>query len=166
MMKKILKSSNHTIIQQIIPKSMVSCMKLMERVLIKKLSSAKWKKNNISDVTIQFELKEKFYETETYQGIKSNRDSYLNHYDYLQDLRDACNEFYRSQIKNMGQDFNFSHDDYYSSFYDISEHVFKNEHPYNALKKLLKLTKLRMLLLAKSTKMLQMDGLDHFTMKR
>lgn len=66
----------------------------------------------------------------------------------------------------MGQDFNFSHDDYYSSFYDISEYVFKNEHPYNALKKLLKLTKLRMLLLAKSTKMLQMDGLDHFTMKR
>lgn len=127
---------------------------------------SKMEKNNISDVTIQFELKEKFYETETYQGIKSNRDSYLNHYDYLQDLRDACNEFYRSQIKNMGQDFNFSHADYYSSFYDISEHVFKNEHPYNALKKLLKLTKLRMLLLAKSTKMLQMDGLDHFTMKR
>lgn len=96
---------------------------------------SKMEKNNIFDVTIQFELKEKFYETETYQGIKSNRDSYLNHYDYLQDLRDACNEFYRSQIKNMGQDFNFSHDDYYSSFYDISEHVFKNEHPYNALKK-------------------------------
>lgn len=103
---------------------------------------SKMEKNNISDVTIQFELKEKFYETETYQGIKSNRDSYLNHYDYLQDLRDACNEFYRSQIKNMGQDFNFSHDDYYSSFYDISEHVFKNEHPYNALKKITEIDKI------------------------
>lgn len=86
------------------------------------------------DVTVQFELKDKFYESAAYREITGKREGYADPYAYLKDLRAACNSFYKARISEMSQDSLFSDNDYYSCFYDITDLVFNSENPYDTIK--------------------------------
>lgn len=87
------------------------------------------------DVVVQIELEDKFYESTSYREIQNNKDEYADPYDYLADLRDACNDFYKSKMNDLGCTDLFVQSDFYSCFYDITESVLSSRNPYNELQK-------------------------------
>ena len=93
----------------------------------------KIEKKELNDLTIQIELKDKFYNSDKYAELQNSRNNYADQYEFLRILRDECNDFYRNSITSLNKGLSFSRNEYYSCFFDITDIISRAKEPYQKI---------------------------------